>query len=652
MAEKKNLTACMAIGAFFVFLFGIVVVWKVVSDPNIPFLYSEQGAKWIRFREPTSLKARSPQTRVTTFRTRFMVDTVPGHTVLNFRAMKLAEVRVDGRLLYTSGPSYAHEWKHVYHTNLSPGLSPGAHELSISVQNTNGHPALLAYSIPLRLYTGEEWEASVDGETWSAALPVDEREPLSLARSFQRADKALMGNLSLFIPIFVGILVINMLFARSPAFRWRYCQFIPTAGTVRWILLSLWVILSLNNVGKIPLDVGMDIDGHMKYIRHIVTHARIPLATEGWQMFQPPLFYVLSAAVYKIFFTLLTPETLDRIMRVIPLVCGGLQIELCYRTVRYIYPERNDLQIAGVLLGGLLPMNIYISQFAGNEPLAGCLSGAVVLITVRILSAHSTPSMFDLLALGLCLGCAILTKVSSLLLVVPVVIFLSLHIAFKNESQARGMARAVKALGFVFGMVIVVSGWYFIRNWIEVGQVIIGGWESSRNIVWWQDPGFRTPHHFFTFGETLFYPVYSAVVGFWDGLYSTLWVDGYLSAYNRPPWNYGFMLSGVWLSLLTTGAIMLGILSVLITPERQRWQGLLFSVFCVGIYFFAILYLYLSVPVLSVAKATYAIGVTPCLAVLCASGFEILTKNAYVGAFAYGVFACWAFASYAAYFVI
>jgi hypothetical protein len=215
-------------------------------------------------------------------------------------------------------------------------------------------------------------------------------------------------------------------------------------------------------------------------------------------------------------------------------------------------------------------------------------------------------------------------------------------------------ARPALVIIFVFGVAFLVSGWYYMRNWIEMGQFFITGWDSSRNIVWWQDPGYRTPGHLFTFGESLFYPVYSAAVSFWDGLYSTFWMDGYLSAYDRrPPWNYSFMLSSAWLSLLPSAAILTG---MAVSPARINGnvhKGLLFASFSVFVYISAIFFIYLSLPVISSAKASYALGLTPCIAVLSAGGFDVMTRGPLViQAVVYGFIACWAVAAYAAYFVI
>jgi len=50
------------------------------------------------------------------------------------------------------------------------------------------------------------------------------------------------------------------------------------------------------------------------------------------------------------------------LLRIIPMICGILQIEICYRTIKCIYPQRKDYLILGAVIGGFFPMNIYVSS--------------------------------------------------------------------------------------------------------------------------------------------------------------------------------------------------------------------------------------------------------------------------------------------------
>jgi hypothetical protein len=118
--------------ACFVFVTCVFIVSKVLTDQNISFLYSEQGAEWIRFREPTKLKVRWDQSLVTFFRTSFEVGEPLNEAVLHFRAMKVAEIRLDGQIIYKADQSLTQEWKKKRQIDLTSVLTPGVHELYVA----------------------------------------------------------------------------------------------------------------------------------------------------------------------------------------------------------------------------------------------------------------------------------------------------------------------------------------------------------------------------------------------------------------------------------------------------------------------------------------------------------------------------------------
>jgi hypothetical protein len=89
-----------------------------------------------------------------------------------------------------------------------------------------------------------------------------------------------------------------------------------------------------------------------------------------------------------------------------------------------------------------------------------------------------------------------------------------------------------------------------------------------------------------------------------------------------------------------------------INPLGEGRRVSVFCSLCVGIYLSAILYLFMTVPIYSTGKATYALGIVPCFAVLCAEGFNILTTRPLLKAVMNGIVACWAFAAYTSYFVL
>ncbi|MFC1815004.1 hypothetical protein ACFL0M_03465 [Thermodesulfobacteriota bacterium] len=640
----------------FALIVGIVAVRKILADPNTVMLFSEQGAEWIRVREPIDLTARItqyPETFVSTFRLNLVVDKVPDEAVLKLRALKWASVFWDQQLIYVSD-TRSKNWKKVYHVDLKPRISPGVHELYIKVMNVMGHPALLAYCESLKIYTNETWEGSKDEKTWSIAMPVNNIELPTITRKFKRTDRALISKLHIFLPIFLIVFFLTFYLKKPKRSPWQK-HFTIDASMVRWILLALWVILAANNIRKIPLDVGMDFGGHLEYIRYVAENLRIPLAYEGWQMSETPLFYIISAIIYRLSLNIWPVETAVRLLHIIPALCGAAQVELCYRALRYAFPQRKDLQILGIVVGGLLPMNLYMSQAIGTESMAGFLTGMVIVLIFHLCNNPSGQPRDIYLLMGFWLGLSILTKITAILLIPLLLFFVAYSVSAGCGLPDRSKILGIQRIGLVLGVAFLVAGWYYINNWIEMGKFFDIGWDISRGIVWWQDPGHRTIRQFFTFGGSLFYPIYAGIMGLWDSLYSTMWLDGSLSGiidYSiRPPWNYGLLLSSTWLSLLPSAAIFIGVLKTLKRPLPAIQQGTLFAAGCLIIYFTTILYFFLIIPFYSVGKATFTLGLIPCYAVLGAGGFDILTRKPFIRSTVYGIMACWAFGAYGAYFI-
>jgi 4-amino-4-deoxy-L-arabinose transferase-like glycosyltransferase len=277
------------------------------------------------------------------------------------------------------------------------------------------------------------------------------------------------------------------------------------------------------------------------------------------------------------------PENAVVLLRVLPMLCGLAQVEIAFRSSRIAFPRRNDLQIIGTVVGGFLPMNLYISQTVGNEPLSGCLTALLIYCAFKLL-VEPTHGSFQKACgrLGLLFGLALLAKVSAIVLL-PAILLVILYVSHTRRSRPGELALASAAF---FAVSALVAGWYYLRNWILLGSPFVGGWERGRGFDWWQDPGYRIPEDLFSFGESLTFPVFSSLMGFWDGLYSTLWLDGLRSLVTSrsasPQWNHEFMLCMALLSIPLTIAGLAGALSALRKPSSGATRVGLFSVACLG----------------------------------------------------------------------
>lgn len=254
-----------------------------------------------------------------------------------------------------------------------------------------------------------------------------------------------------------------------------------------------------------------------------------------------------------------------------------------------------------------------------------------------------------MVTLSILLALAILTKITAILLIPPVLLVAAYTAYQQPNHRLRNLALHAAILSAALG---VLCGWYFARNYAHFGQLIVGGWEIERNIVWWQDPGYRTPAQFYTFGEALVRPISAGTAGLWDALYSTFWLDGLLSSMveyqHRPPWNYPFVVAGAWLALVPAALILTGIARAWKSPNARVWH---FTLAALALYLAAFAYLYLTLPTYSTGKATYTLGLTPLYALLLAGGLHVIRNREALRILAYAWLAAWAAAAYAAYFV-
>jgi len=142
----------------------------------------------------------------------------------------------------------------------------------------------------------------------------------------------------------------------------------------------------------------------------------------------------------------------------------------------------------------------------------------------------------------------------------------------------------------------------------------------------------------------------------WDTLYSSLWLDGTVSGLVIRPevlhWNVHWMLAGAWLGIVPMALLLFSPAACWRRELRPSRNALLFAFAAVAIYLVAIIDLYIGLPVLSTAKATYTLGLLPCYALLAAAGAAPLLHNRFLRAMLFSAIACWAVAAYLAYFSI
>jgi tetratricopeptide (TPR) repeat protein len=635
VAFPKALAAVAAAAAI-----AIVLFVSRTRSPETSFLSGSGGGDWIVFPCAAEINPHPVADFEGVFRRSWVLDAEPREARLLVRAARLFELKINGHPVEKDAVG---NWKEFTGADVLAHVRQGTNVIEVVVRNEEGPPALclILKTDQATLRSDESWDASIGGSAVRRAMFA------SRARVPGRGNVVAGGERT--FDALQSVWGQWLLFAVLAAALWRaggvWLNSGPTpalggpgvlsgrkAAGLLALLAGVWAVLFIHNAKLIPLDIGFDAKSHSDYIQYIQEHHRLPYANEGFEMYQPPLFYAVSALGLSC--CGLTIADGDYFLRLLSMGVGIAHFTLVFLTLRLLLPGRTGAQLVGLLLAAFAPMQLYLSHYVTNETLAATLATGTIYLCVRLLKAKQVSTGLYV-GLGVCMGAAILTKVTDILLIPFVVAVLLWKLA--RERPPIGIWLRTLLMLFVC---LAVSYWYYILVWIRFGTPFVGNWDASLGFAWWQDHGYRTWADYTRFGRCLVSPLFSGFGGFADGVYSTFWGDalcgGTRRMIYRPPWNYSLMAAGYLLALAPTLMLACGALVAVWRFVRRpsSEQFLLLGFFsAVG---FGLFWTSLTVASYAQAKAFYG---SCALAVLCffgAVGWEVLTRGRKRAQFALG----------------
>ncbi len=623
-----------------------VLVWLARSDPAINFLKRGRGAEWIAF--PTAVDAHAHwfANLDATFRREFALTDRPAAAHLSVRAMRRVEVKINGGPVRL--PSNRN-WKKIESANVAEQLHAGTNVIEARVFNYNGPPALwlTLTTDQLRLRTDRSWEASFAGSSWrQAALATTAKapgpgNPTAGAESTCDAAKKVW-------PFWIILIVI----ACAAAFLWnasfKESKSLRRGTGLLLIFASLWFLLFWNNNRLLPFHRGFDSKEHLNYINYIQQHRSLPLPTEGWEMYQPPLYYLIGAASLSLFRLSVDDQMSIYVLRWLGALLGIAQFVLVFLSLRLLLPIR--AASIGLLLAACLPMHLYLAHYVTNEMLAAALATATLYLCLRLLKSDS-PGASQFAWLGVALGAAMLTKATNVLLL-PVVF---VAILGRLASGRAPVAISLRNFGLLLAVCFAVCGCHYGRIWLKFGTPVLGNWDVVSGFTWWQDPGYRTAADYLRFGRSLVHPFFSGFAGFADGIYSTLWGDGLCGGNSSlsAAWNPQPMVVGYLWAVIPTALILVGGAIALIrfirNPSSESFLLIGFSAVIV----LGLVFMTLKVPSYAQAKAFYGLSALTPLCFFGALGWETLTGGRERLQLILCIFVLfWAISSFATYWIV
>jgi tetratricopeptide (TPR) repeat protein len=614
------------------------------NDPAINFLSRNKRAEWIVF--PVAVDARGHwfANLDATFRCEFSFTQQPATARLSIRAMRRAEVKINGASVdLPSTPN----WKKVTDLDVASPLHAGTNVIEARVFNHNGPPALwLALTTDqLTLRSDRSWEASFAGSSWRHAALASIAKipgPGNPVAGGEHTFDAVKKSWLLWI-IFIAIACTAVVVWRTSVERSGHRAFI-----LLLIFAGLWLLLFWNNNRLLPFHRGFDCKEHLNYINYIQQQRSLPWPTEGWEMYQPPLYYSIAAASLSLCHLSVDDQLSISVLRWLGALFGIAQFVLVFFSLRLLLPIR--AVFIGLLLAAFLPMHLYMAHYVTNEVLAATLTTAAIYFCLSLFKSD-TPSASQFAWVGFALGAAMLAKATAILLF-PVVIA---ALAGKLACTRAPIAIWLRNLGVVVAICLAVCGWQYGRIWLKFGTPLIGNWDVVSGFTWWQDPGYHTTTDYLRFGRSLINPLFSGFAGIADGIYSTLWGDGLCGGVSSlgMPWNQQLMLAGYLWALIPTTLILIGVVIAIVRFVRKPSSELFLLLGFCAVIALGFVFMTLKVPSYAQAKAFYGLSALTPLCFFCALGWETVTRGrAYQQLILCTLVLFWALNSFASYWIV
>ncbi|MCC6455329.1 MAG: glycosyltransferase family 39 protein [Caldilineaceae bacterium] len=267
------------------------------------------------------------------------------------------------------------------------------------------------------------------------------------------------------------------------------------------LLLVLFMALGMVYSWVIPLYEGPDEYAHLKYVGYLRQEKELPKLDEATAHIshelvqQPPLFYALAAAAsawlpvdvalanaevdpyvdknlsHRAYLTL--PDApvegtwAVRAARMVSLLGAMLALLGTWLLVRRLLPQMPWAAYVAVVLVGFNPQFLFSAATITNDTWAAALPVWALWLA---LGAEDAPHPWRVwLGAGMIVGAAALTKYSALVVVVPlgIVCLVQLHRRGWRAWRYLVQSAASAALGLA-----LVAGWWFVRNWLAVGEAI------------------------------------------------------------------------------------------------------------------------------------------------------------------------------------
>ena len=251
------------------------------------------------------------------------------------------------------------------------------------------------------------------------------------------------------------------------------------------VVLVVYLVLGGLYAIKTPIWQVPDEPAHYNYIRYIAQNLALPELKQGdfpydwlsllkqykfenlsidrvkYESHQPPLYYLLGAAIYSV--ANLLKLQMPLILRFFSLAIGAVALWFGFRIVRSIFPDEPLLALGTAAFAATLPMHLTMNMGINNDVLVELLLALIVGQVVLLDAARW--SYKKALLLGILLGLAFLTKLQAYIAVVVILAALLYDLLQSRKCKgALSFNKVVALAGLVLGVAGVIVLPWLIRN--------------------------------------------------------------------------------------------------------------------------------------------------------------------------------------------
>lgn len=269
--------------------------------------------------------------------------------------------------------------------------------------------------------------------------------------------------------------------------------------------LMLYLLLSFGYNAASPIFEPPDESTHFRYVKYLLDYKALPAIIDGpnhdelWGLHQPPLYFMLSAALAAPFDLVHPDDYLEHnphvnlgaatlpgnknvfihtatetfpwhgfpltihLLRLLSTLLGALTLLVVYQIGLELFDRRQSVAMLAPLLMTLQPEFVFITSAIHNEPLNIFLMSLGIWGSLRLV--RDGASLKLAVVMGVVSGTIIITKMTGM------VLLLLLPLAMLIAALRKHSAKQLWGFGIVVAVLtMTIGGWWYLFNWQNYGD--------------------------------------------------------------------------------------------------------------------------------------------------------------------------------------